>query len=256
MNVARAMTRIRNIADNPINVVEGEMKYSSILLSIALSTMAGAMSCLAQDRPALPDGFVYLDEAIPDIVIELKYTTGDNFVGQPIDGYRHGNAILSEPAAAALADVQVELQPFGLGLKVFDAYRPQRAVDHFVRWGEDLDDQRTKPDFYPDVAKEDLFEEGYIAARSGHSRGSTVDLTIVYRDEAGAAHELDMGSGYDFFGPISWPDSPAVTAQQRANRALLHNVMTSHGFNHYAREWWHFTLADEPYPDTYFDFPN
>lgn len=232
------------------------MKNSPVFPAVALLAAVGAMGALAQERPGLPEGFVYLDEAIPDIVIELKYATGDNFVGQPIDGYRHGHAILSEPAAAALADVQAALQPFGLGLKVFDAYRPQRAVDHFVRWGQDLSDQRTKPYFYPHVAKEDLFEEGYIAARSGHSRGSTVDLTIVYRDEAGTARELDMGSSYDLFGPISWSDSPSVTAQQRANRVLLQNVMTSHGFNHYAREWWHFTLADEPNPDTYFDFPN
>ena len=233
-----------------------EMKSAPISFSTALLLAAGAAGVLAQDRHALPEGFVYIDEAIPDIVIELKYTTGDNFVGQPIDGYEHGRAILSEPAAAALADVQAALRPFGFGLKVFDAYRPQRAVDHFVRWGRDLGDQRTKPDFYPDVAKEDLFEEGYIAARSGHSRGSTVDLTIVHRDGEGRVRELDMGSGYDFFGPISWPDSPAVSPQQRANRALLHNVMTAHGFNHYPQEWWHFTLADEPYPDTYFDFPN
>ena len=231
------------------------MKRIPISLTIALLAAAGAPGGYSQDRQALPEGFVYLDEAIPGIVIELKYTTDDNFVGQPIDGYEHGHAILSEPAAAALAEVQAALQPFGLGLKVFDAYRPQRAVDHFVRWAGDLEDQRTKPDFYPDVAKEDLFEEGYIAARSGHSRGSTVDLTVVYRDEAGTVHELDMGSGYDFFGPISWPDSPAVTARQRANRALLHNAMIAHGFNHYPQEWWHFTLSDEPYPDTYFDFP-
>ena len=232
------------------------MKRSPISLTIALLAAASAPGGYAQDRHALPEGFVYLDEAIPGIVIELKYTSDDNFVGQPIDGYEHGHAILSEPAAAALAEVQAALQPFGLGLKVFDAYRPQRAVDHFVRWAGDLDDQRTKPDFYPDVAKEDLFEEGYIAERSGHSRGSTVDLTIVYRDDAETTRELDMGSSYDFFGPISWPDSSAVTAQQRANRALLQNVMVTHGFNHYAQEWWHFTLEGEPYPDTYFDFPN
>ena len=232
------------------------MKHLRNVMPVALLAAVGAMDGLAQQRHALPDGFVYLDEAIPDIVIELRYATGDNFVGQPIDGYRHQHAILSEPAAAALAEAQAALQPFGFGLKVFDAYRPQRAVDHFIRWGADLDDQRTKPGFYPDVAKENLFEEGYIAARSGHSRGSTVDLTIVYRDEAGVVHELDMGSGYDFFGPISWPDSPAVTARQRANRALLQLVMIANGFNHYAREWWHFTLANEPYPDTYFDFPN
>lgn len=230
------------------------MKNPSNRLSVALWAAICATGCLAQERHGLPEGFVYLDEAVPGIVIELKYATEDNFVGQVIDGYGQLHAILSEPAAAALAGVQASLQPFGLGLKVFDAYRPQRAVDHFVRWSEDPDDQRTRAAFYPDVAKEDLFEEGYIAARSGHSRGSTVDLTLVYRDEAGTLHELDMGSDYDFFGPVSWPASSAVSAQQRANRALLHRVMTAHGFNHYDREWWHFTLADEPYPDTYFDF--
>ena len=232
------------------------MTNSTIAWLAVLCAGVGVSGALAEEKHPLPEGFVYLDEAIPGIVIELKYATSDNFVGQPIDGYPHEHAILSEPAAVALAQAQNSLQPFGFGLKIFDAYRPQRAVDHFVRWGENLGDQVTKPDFYPQVAKENLFEEGYIAARSGHSRGSTVDLTIVYHDEAGAVHELDMGSAYDFFGPVSWPDSPGVSAQQRANRALLQQVMTAHGFNHYAREWWHFTLADEPYPVTYFDFPN
>ena len=232
------------------------MKRRFIVLLAALWGGAGSQGGFAADRHALPDGFVYIEDVISDIVVELKYATGDNFVGQPIDGYRHGHAILSEPAAAALAEVQDALRPVGLGLKVFDGYRPQRAVNHFVRWGRDLDDQRTKPDYYPGVAKQDLFDEGYIASQSGHSRGSTVDLTIVYRDEAGTLHKLDMGSPYDFFGPTSWPASPVVTAQQRANRALLQNLMATHGFNSYTKEWWHFTLANEPYPESYFDFPN
>ena len=219
---------------------------------VALAAAAGA----ASDRDPLPEGFVYLDEAIPDLVVDLRYAAADNFVGQPVDGYRKARAILSAPAAAALAGAQEALRPFGLGLKLFDAYRPQRAVDHFVRWGRDLDDQRTKAEYYPGVAKEDLFTEGYIAARSSHSRGSTVDVTIVYRDETGALHELDMGSPYDFFGPVSWPDSPAATAPQRANRLLLQSLMKAHGFAHYPKEWWHFTLRNEPYPETYFDFPN
>ena len=210
----------------------------------------------AADRCALPEGFVLLDEAIPGLVVELRYATEDNFVGRPVDGYgANARAILSAPAAVALGRVQAALAPFGLGLKVFDAYRPQRAVDHFVRWGRDLDDQRTRADYYPNVAKENLFSEGYIAGRSGHSRGSTVDLTIVHRDAKGALRELDMGSGYDFFGRVSWPDSAAVNAQQRANRALLRQLMTAHGFTPYAQEWWHFTLAGEPHPDRYFDFP-
>ena len=210
----------------------------------------------ASDRHPLPDGFVFLDEAIPGIVVELRYASEDNFVGARIDGYRHKHAILSVPAADRLAEAQAALRRFGLGLKVFDAYRPQRAVDHFARWGRDLEDVRTKPRYYPDVAKSDLFEEGYVARRSSHSRGSTVDVTIVYRDRAGLVRELDMGSPYDLFGPRSWSDSKRVSAQQRAHRALLHGVMSASGFAHYPQEWWHFTLEGEPYPDTYFDFPN
>ena len=222
---------------------------------VASLAVCFATTDAGSDRLPLPEGFVYLDEALPDLVADLHYATRNNFVGQPIDGYRHANPVLSAPAAAALAGVQAALRPFGLGLKVFDAYRPQRAVDHFVRWGNDLDDQRTKPRYYPEVEKKNLFKEGYIAARSSHSRGSTVDLTIVSFDRAGSVRELDMGSHFDLFGPVSWPDSPKVPAQQRANRMLLQSLMSAHGFAPYAQEWWHFTLRDEPYPDTYFDFP-
>ena len=229
------------------------MKCVQVGLFLAVMTASGA---LANDRHPIPDGFVYLDEAIPDLIVELRYATDSNFMGQPVEGYGpNARAIVFVPTATALTRVQAVLKPFGLGLKLFDAYRPQRAVDHFVRWGRDLEDQRTKPDYYPDVAKENLFKEGYIAERSSHSRSSTVDLTIVYRDGERMVQELDMGSGYDFFAPISWPDSPAVTAQQRANRALLQQLMLAHGFTSYAQEWWHFTFAGEPYPDTYFDFP-
>ena len=230
--------------------------HNTVARVCLLPVLVAVHGAVAADPPALPDGFVYLDEAVPGVAVELRYKTSGNFVGRPVDGYGpHARAVLSAPAAEALARVQGALAPFGLGLKVFDAYRPQRAVDHFVRWGRDLADRRTKAAYYPDVAKGDLFTEGYIAERSSHSRGSTVDLTIVHRDADGAVRELDMGSGYDFFGPVSWPDSDAVTAQQRANRALLRHVMTAHGFAPYAQEWWHFTFADEPHPDTYFDFP-
>ena len=201
----------------------------------------------AEDRPA---GFVDLAEAVPGIVVDLRYLGENNFVGTPIEGYEAGNCYISKEAALALASVQEELAAFGLGLKVFDAYRPQRAVDHFIRWAEDLDDTKMKPAFYPRVSKQHLFRDGYIAARSGHSRGSTVDLTIVSEDG-----ELDMGTPFDFFGSESHGASLAVTPQQRANRALLRSVMTKHGFRPLAEEWWHFTLDDEPYPGTYFDFP-
>ena len=183
-----------------------------LIVAAAFLLSFGARAGAETERHPLPEGFVYLDVAIPDIAVELRYFTSDNFVGRPVDGYVHAHAILSKPAAAVLARVQETLRPFGLGLKVFDAYRPQRAVDHFVRWAADLEDRRTKPKFYPNVAKKDLFREGYIAARSSHSRGSTVDVTIVFRAADGTMKELDMGSSWDFFGPVSWPTSAAVSA--------------------------------------------
>ena len=227
-----------------------------MLLALLPAVLVGADAAAPPPaaRPSLPAGFVSLAEVIPDLVIDLRYATANNFVGQRVDGYRQLPAILSAPAAAALAQVQATLRPFGLGLKVFDAYRPQRAVDHFVRWGQDLADQRTKPDYYPEVEKANLFQAGYIARRSSHSRGSTVDVTIVSRDGEGVVRDLDMGSRFDFFGPVSWPASRAVGPQQRANRALLQSLMRAQGFVPYAQEWWHFTLRDEPYPATYFDF--
>jgi D-alanyl-D-alanine dipeptidase len=170
----------------------------------------------------------------------------------PIDGYQAARVYITRPAAEALAAVQAELASFGLGLKVFDAYRPQRAVDHFVRWAENLDDAVMKDRYYPDVDKANLFRDGYIAARSGHSRGSTVDLTII---DAASGDELDMGTPWDFFDPSSAPLSAAVFAEQRANRMLLRSLMLKYNFQPLAEEWWHFTLAEEPYPNTYFDFP-
>ena len=200
-----------------------------------------------------PVGLVEIREVVPGVVVDLRYFSNDNFVGRRVDGYAAARCFVSVEAAEALAAVQAELAAFGLGLKVFDAYRPQRAVDHFVRWAEDLADTKMKAKYYPEVDKANLFRDGYIAAKSGHSRGSTVDLTIVSLNE-GEPVELDMGTGWDHFGPKSWPSSRAVTAQQRANRMLLRSLMVKHGFRPLAEEWWHFTLVDEPYPDTYFDF--
>ena len=205
------------------------------------------------DTWALPPGFVYLDESIPDIVVELRYRSSNNFLGRPVDGYQAERAILSQPAASALARVQAELRPYGLGIKIFDAYRPQRAVDHFVRWARDIGDTQMQAEYYPEVDKRNLFREDYIAERSGHSRGSTVDLTLVSLDEPHRA--LDMGTPFDYFGPASWPDHPGLSPQQKANRLLLRSLMMQHGFRPYPKEWWHFTLNDEPHPETYFDFP-
>jgi len=200
---------------------------------------------------ALPSNFVELQKAIPSIELEIRYHSNNNFIGEPIDGYFASKAILSKPATKALNHVQTELKTFGLSLKVFDAYRPQKAVDHFVRWGLDLQDIKMKEEYYPNTEKKNLFKEGYIAKKSGHSRGSTVDLTLV---DLETKEELDMGSLFDFFAQESWVKYPNISAQQRANRMFLHNIMLKHGFKALKEEWWHFTLKNEPYPHTYFNF--
>jgi len=208
-------------------------------------------SVIAKD---LSDSFVDLETFIPSIELDIRYYTTDNFVGERIDGYESPKALLATQAAEALKNVQAELAVFGLGLKVYDAYRPQRAVDHFVRWAKDLNDIKMKLKYYPEVNKENLFTKAYIADNSGHSRGSTVDVTIVSLSDTDLV-ELDMGTNWDFFSPNSSPQSSIVTSQQRANRMLLYYVMSKHGFKPLKKEWWHFTLENEPYPDRYFDFP-
>ncbi len=200
----------------------------------------------------LPEGFVYVKSIIPDLDVELQYNTSNNFVGKRIDGYQSNKLILTKQAALALKLVQEILQDRNLCLKVYDGYRPQRAVNHFMRWAKDLNDTINKQAFYPDVDKLDLFVEEYIAARSGHSKGSTVDVTII---NGNTGEPLDMGSNYDFFGEASWVNYKDITELQKANRQLLQEVMLKFGFKNYPKEWWHFTLKDEPFPDTYFDFP-
>jgi zinc D-Ala-D-Ala dipeptidase len=200
----------------------------------------------------LPQGFVYVTDLISSIHVELRYFGSDNFMGNPIDGYQHKVAILSKQATIALKEVQKELQQYNLSIKIYDSYRPQRAVNHFIRWAKDLNDTLNKQEYYPNVKKQHLFKEGYIAARSGHSRGSTLDMTLV---DIKTGEPLDMGSPYDFFGTISWVKSKNLTTQQLANRMLIQTIMKKYGFMHYPKEWWHFTLRGEPFPNTYFDFP-
>ncbi|MEM6687326.1 MAG: M15 family metallopeptidase [Bacteroidota bacterium] len=200
----------------------------------------------------LPEGFVYVTDYIPDITVELRYLCSDNFIGTHIDGYEADKCILTLPAALALQKVQTALKKKNLGLKVFDAYRPQRAVDHFRRWARDLNDTLMKQEYYPDVAKKDLFRLEYIATKSRHSSGSTVDVTLIDLD---TKQELDMGSGFDFFGKISWVSYQNLTKVQLQNRKLLQETMLQHGFRNYPQEWWHFTLRGEPYRNQYFDFP-
>ncbi len=226
----------------------------TVLLTFFLFAQAGPL--WAQEPTYdLPAGFVYADELIPDLRVDLRYAGSRNFVGERIDGYLKQRCILTREAAEALKKVQDDLRTFGLGLMIFDAYRPQRAVDHFVRWARDTGDTRMKGEFYPGVEKKDLFRDGYIAAKSGHSRGSTVDLTIVSLSGEGAGREIDMGSGFDYFGSSSWPDCLHVAPEARAHRMLLQLAMKKHGFQPDSREWWHFALQGEPYPKTRFNFP-
>lgn len=199
----------------------------------------------------LPNGFVYVEDVIPDLNVELRYYTNNNFVGKQIEGYQSNRLILTERTANALKKVQEVLLLQNLCLKVYDGYRPQRAVNHFIDWARHLNDTINKKTYYPNVDKSSLFKEEYIATRSGHSKGSTLDLTII---DANTGKPLDMGTPYDFFGEESWVNFQGITKEQKENRQLLQNVMLRHGFRNYPKEWWHFTLRQEPFPDTYFDF--
>ena len=197
-------------------------------------------------------GFVPVGEAVPDVILEIRYYSTFNFIGERIDGYEEPVALLTREAAAALKAVSDEVKRQSYRLKIFDAYRPQKAVDHFVRWARDPGDIRMKKQFYPDIEKEEIIPRGYIAAHSGHSRGSTVDLTLF---DMGLQKEADMGGPFDFFGEISHPGYEGVTAEQKENRMRLREAMTGKGFRPLEEEWWHFTLENEPWPDTYFTFP-
>lgn len=206
------------------------------------------------EKAAINDtsGFVLLSDYVPSIVQEIRYYSTYNFIGDRIDGYEQPCAIVTKEAARALKAVSHEMNVKGYRLKVFDAYRPATAVKQFVLWGiEDLD-QRMKPFFYPDLVKQELFKLGYIASKSSHSRGSTIDLTLL---DMSTGKEVDMGSPFDFFSEISHPDYRGITDEQYENRMTLQNVMVKYGFEPIDCEWWHFTLKNEPYPSTYFEFP-
>ncbi len=223
------------------------MNYKTLIYLTCFVTVALGL----HQKQTLPDGFVYAKTVIPDLDVELRYYTANNFVGDTIEGYKANVLILTKPTAEKLKLVQDELQQQNFCLKVYDGYRPQRAVNHFMHWARELNDTINKSQYYPDVNKRNLFKAGYIASRSGHSRGSTLDLTIT-NGETG--EPLDMGSPYDFFGEQSWVDYKNITEQQKANRQLLQTVMLKHNFRNYPKEWWHFTLRWEPFPKTYFDF--
>ena len=196
--------------------------------------------------------FVLLSEAVPDAILEIRYYSTYNFVGDRIDGYEEPLAFLTRDAASALKEVSDDLMQKGYRLKIYDAYRPQMAVTHFMRWALDFEDTRMKPYFYPELEKDVLFPLGYIAEHSGHSRGSTVDLTLF---DMSTGKEVDMGGTFDYFGLLSHPDYKGITQEQYANRMILREAMLAHGFKPLSEEWWHFTLKNEPYPNTYFTFP-
>jgi D-alanyl-D-alanine dipeptidase len=218
----------------------------------ALAFLAALLAACAGAPPE--PRLVSLAELAPGVALEIRYAGSDNFVGAPVDGYERPACLLSEPAARALALVQHDLEAEGLGLVVFDCYRP-RAVAHFVRWARDLGDQRTKAAYYPRVEKAELFARGYIAERSGHSRGSTVDLGLVARQPDGTVAALDMGTPFDLFDPRSHTESQEVPPAARASRLRLRAAMARRGFRNLPVEWWHFTLEGEPYLDRDFNVP-
>ncbi|SDS14382.1 D-Ala-D-Ala dipeptidase vanX. Metallo peptidase. MEROPS family M15D [Gillisia sp. Hel1_33_143] len=219
-----------------------------IVFLISLFTITNLQIC---NENAVPKEFVKVKQVIPDIQVDLRYAGTHNFVGRPLPGYNEAEVILTKQAAEALKNVQLELEARGLCLKIFDAYRPQRAVNYFIEWAKKPEDTIGKEEFYPEQDKRNLFNLGYIATRSGHSRGSTIDLTII---DANTLEELDMGGTYDFFGEVSHLYTTSITAKQHKNRELLKLVMSRNGFRSYSEEWWHFTLRGEPFPNTYFDF--
>ena len=246
------------------------MKVTKSWMFAAILLVFGTMatSCRRTNQIDVVDKdvnhFVAITDVVPDAILEIRYYSTYNFVGARVDGYLEPTALLTREAADSLKTASDDLNAQGFRIKVYDAYRPQMAVSHFVRWAEDLNDTAMKPYFYPDVDKALLFEEGYIAGKSGHSRGSTVDLTLV---NMATGKEIDMGGVFDWFGKESHPGcggnpetmeyrpNDTITAEQFNNRMILRTAMMRHGFKPLDCEWWHFTLKNEPFPDTYFTFP-
>jgi len=257
------------------------MKITLLKLKIVFSLFLIIVFCLihfpicSYSKEKTPEAFVDIQTVIPEVLLDIRYYGHHNFIGEKVDGYMAPKCLLTRQTAESLAKVQKELAPFSLSLKIYDCYRPQRAVDHFVRWAIDMNNSKTKKEFYPTVNKANLFKDGYIDSKSGHSRGSTVDLTIVplpasrqqdYIPEKKLSecylpaakrfgdNSIDMGTGFDCFHELSNTLNKNISNQQKINRLLLKTLMEKHGFRNYDKEWWHYTLNNEPYPDTYFDF--
>jgi D-alanyl-D-alanine dipeptidase len=270
---ARASVRASARAARAVSVALATLSTLSTLAAIALAGPAAPVPAGAADA-GRPAAFVDVATLAPGIAVDMRYATARNFLGRRVRGYVAPRCLLARPAALALAEVARDLAPSNLGLKVYDCYRPRRAVADFVAWARDAADTATAAVHYPAIPKSELFKQGYIAFHSGHSRGSTVDLTLVplpvpARPPTGVAADcrapapagalaadgsLDMGTAFDCFDERSHTDDPRISPQARHNRALLRSAMEKRGFVNYQKEWWHFTLSDEPYPDTSFDF--
>lgn len=258
----------------------GLFRYATGILAVSGAVATASLPAGAEPTTTAPADFVALGDVDPSILSDIRYITPHNFIGDPVDGYLAPVCILTRPAAEALARAQQDFVERGYTLKVYDCYRPQRAVDDFVSWALDLPDQRMKPEFYPRVDKSTLFDDGYIAARSGHSRGSTLDVTLVALPARGEAsylpgqplvdctapqpirfgdNSIDMGTGFDCFDTLAHTADPRIDGAAAKNRLLLTEGLEREGFVNYDKEWWHFTykpaVQGEPYPDTYFDFP-
>lgn len=252
------------------------MKIKFLMISLMLSVfLVTQLSHAQNDINKIPESFIDVQKVIPGMIMDMRYAGPHNFLGEIVDGYLAPKCYLTKEAATALARVQKELEPYALSLKIYDCYRPQRAVNHFVRWAKEIENTKTMKEFYPTIDKRNLFKDGYIAERSGHSRGSTVDLTLVPfpappqpdyvngqplfecylpAEKRFSDNSIDMATGFDCFHELSHTANAKVSTPQKINRLLLKSVMEKHGFKNYDLEWWHYTLKNEPYPDTYFDF--
>jgi D-alanyl-D-alanine dipeptidase len=251
------------------------MKSKILFVLLILVSLNFAPIAHAAETDKIGDNFIDVQKVIPDVALDIRYFTAHNFVGERVDGYLAPKCFLTKEAAQALAGVQKDLAPYSMSLKIYDCYRPQRAVNHFVRWAKEIENTKTMKEFYPTIDKRNLFKDGYIDSKSGHSRGSTLDLTIVpspapAQEKYAPGQELhecylptekrfgdnsiDMGTGFDCFHELSHTANANIGRQQKMNRLLLKSLMEKHGFRNYDKEWWHFTLNNEPYPDIYFDF--
>ena len=247
-------------------------KYTSLFVGLAILFSIALYSCSeASQKPletsttvgsdnhamefaleSMPDGFCLLTDSIPDAILEIRYYSTNNFVGKRINGYEEPVALITKKAASALRKASDEFREKGYKIKIYDAYRPQQAVDHFLKWAKDPADTTMKSVFYPNIQKSTIFSRGYVARKSRHSRGSTVDMTLV---DLKTGQDIDMGGVFDYFGGVSHTISDRITPTQQQNRLLLRDIMMQHGFQPVQGEWWHFTLRNEPFPTTYFDFP-